>query len=596
MKRLGFAGGTLLSVQLIVGCGAMQPNPLDAAAKRMPSSEGTSSNQLGFDGPYGKTVLCHVPPGNPRDSHTIAVGFRAQEAHLAHGDSLGPCPDDQDQSPDDPDGDGVSGDADACGDTPTGEPVDADGCSCSQLDNDDDGVANCDDACPATPAGDEVADDGCTLVVLSVDTGSDVTVFEGEVVVRLAAVTVDQGEATVASFLYQWTQVSGDPLAAESDGATLTVDTTGGVGQAVFNLSVETVDGVAGAADEFVLTVDPVYIMEVTAGRYHSFAVRNDRRGAGWGWNRYGQLGDQPQYEPVVSMDAGEAYTLMAHDDGTVWTFGTSALASSTAPVQVAGVADVVQVAALASGGMMLAADGTVWGVSDGRNPSCILGDVPASSDGSLLGPMVIEGLPADIVQIATGKTHTVALDAQGVAWVWGSRFGCTPTAVLDNVTDVAAGATNLCLFARGDGTAWAMGFNLHGQLGNGKTISNYTTPTQVLNLFGVVDVEAGDRHSMFLRDDGTLWVAGWNHGCQLGLEQELNPVEPLYGDAVLVPQRVDLFDVVAIAGGWTHSVAVLADDTVWGWGGNNVGQLSTSAESTLPSKVCMPVDLSLAR
>ncbi len=39
-------------------------------------------------------VLCHVPRGNPDRAKTIKVGGRALEAHLRHGDSLGPCPDD----------------------------------------------------------------------------------------------------------------------------------------------------------------------------------------------------------------------------------------------------------------------------------------------------------------------------------------------------------------------------------------------------------------------------------------------------------------------------------------------------------------------
>ncbi len=39
-----------------------------------------------------KLELCHVPPGDPSDAHTITVGLRAAESHLAnHDDNLGPC-------------------------------------------------------------------------------------------------------------------------------------------------------------------------------------------------------------------------------------------------------------------------------------------------------------------------------------------------------------------------------------------------------------------------------------------------------------------------------------------------------------------------
>ena len=38
-----------------------------------------------------KTTVCHIPPGNPGNAHTICVGDPAVDAHLAHGDILGTC-------------------------------------------------------------------------------------------------------------------------------------------------------------------------------------------------------------------------------------------------------------------------------------------------------------------------------------------------------------------------------------------------------------------------------------------------------------------------------------------------------------------------
>lgn len=41
---------------------------------------------------YGKkVVICHVPPGDPDNAHTIEVGGVAVKAHLAKGSYLGPC-------------------------------------------------------------------------------------------------------------------------------------------------------------------------------------------------------------------------------------------------------------------------------------------------------------------------------------------------------------------------------------------------------------------------------------------------------------------------------------------------------------------------
>ena len=38
-----------------------------------------------------KVYMCHIPPGNPANAHTICINKNAISAHLAHGDYLGPC-------------------------------------------------------------------------------------------------------------------------------------------------------------------------------------------------------------------------------------------------------------------------------------------------------------------------------------------------------------------------------------------------------------------------------------------------------------------------------------------------------------------------
>ncbi len=62
----------------------------------------------------------------------------------------------------DADGDGVGNVCDACQDTPTGESVNASGCSASQLDDDNDGVMNNVDLCPNTPSGESINASGCS--------------------------------------------------------------------------------------------------------------------------------------------------------------------------------------------------------------------------------------------------------------------------------------------------------------------------------------------------------------------------------------------------------------------------------------------------
>jgi len=45
------------------------------------------------DDSWGMTTICHIPPGNPENAHTIIVGAPAVTMHVGnHGDCLGPCP------------------------------------------------------------------------------------------------------------------------------------------------------------------------------------------------------------------------------------------------------------------------------------------------------------------------------------------------------------------------------------------------------------------------------------------------------------------------------------------------------------------------
>lgn len=74
--------------------------------------------------------------------------------------------------PADSDQDGVPDSYDQCADTPAGEPVDANGCSASQLDSDGDGVSDALDQCPGTPVGTPVDPDGCPATEPPPDSGS----------------------------------------------------------------------------------------------------------------------------------------------------------------------------------------------------------------------------------------------------------------------------------------------------------------------------------------------------------------------------------------------------------------------------------------
>jgi hypothetical protein len=45
----------------------------------------------GSGAPAEKVDVCHFPPDNPSNFHTIVVSSNAVASHLAHGDQLGAC-------------------------------------------------------------------------------------------------------------------------------------------------------------------------------------------------------------------------------------------------------------------------------------------------------------------------------------------------------------------------------------------------------------------------------------------------------------------------------------------------------------------------
>ena len=51
----------------------------------------TPGTALAPPGPPDQITICHRPPGNPENPQTITISINALQAHLAHGDTIGPC-------------------------------------------------------------------------------------------------------------------------------------------------------------------------------------------------------------------------------------------------------------------------------------------------------------------------------------------------------------------------------------------------------------------------------------------------------------------------------------------------------------------------
>ena len=54
-----------------------------------------AGNNKGVGGGHEKKIdVCHIPPGNPDNAHTINISDSAWPAHQMHGDYLGECGED----------------------------------------------------------------------------------------------------------------------------------------------------------------------------------------------------------------------------------------------------------------------------------------------------------------------------------------------------------------------------------------------------------------------------------------------------------------------------------------------------------------------
>ena len=113
----------------------------------------------------GTVVEVDAFTGEPSTTNLLPSDFHGVLCDACEiWDNLADCVGDQD-------GDGIVDVIDICPDTPPDEPVDIDGCSCSQFDDDADGVDNCVDDCPDTPLGEAVDDGGCAC--FEVDSDAD---------------------------------------------------------------------------------------------------------------------------------------------------------------------------------------------------------------------------------------------------------------------------------------------------------------------------------------------------------------------------------------------------------------------------------------
>jgi len=208
-----------------------------------------------------------------------------------------------------------------------------------------------------------------------------------------------------------------------------------------------------------------------------------------------------------------------------------------------------------------------------------------------------ISPTPADVLGIATatavtvGDGHFCALLRDDTVLCWGDNASgqlgngtttpsSTPQAVPGiRATAIAAGGHYTCavLF---DGTMKCWGDALDGALGNG-TVHTAATPdpVAVLGLSGAIAVAAGYSHTCAVLADHTMRCWGSNYYGQLGNGiTNKNPAA--------VPEKVSgIASAFTVTAGFNHTCARLIDGTFKCWGHNRNGELAngTTTDSSIP-------------
>ncbi len=344
-------------------------------------------------------------------------------------------------------------------------------------------------------------------------------------------------------------------------------------------------------------------ITSITGGGGHSLAIKNDGTVKSWGANNFGELGNGTftssnvplnisSLTGIIAIAAGANHSLALKNDGTLqaWGYnqsgplGNGTNTNSNVPVSVSSITDVTTIAAGNIHSLALKSDGTVW--AWGSNFHGTLGN-GTSTDSNV--PVQVSSLTG-MKGIAGGWRHSLALKNDGTVWAWGlNQFGQlgngsntnsnvpVQTSSLTDIIAVAGGggyvftgsggAISHSLALKNDGTVWAWGCNLYGQLGNGiNTDSN--VPVQVSSLTGIIAIAAGSTHSVALKNDGTVWTWGGGSSGILGTGAFSSNI----------PVQVSsITGITNIGTGLAHSFA-LNNNCAWAWGGHGSGQLGTGA------------------
>ena len=206
-------------------------------------------------------------------------------------------------------------------------------------------------------------------------------------------------------------------------------------------------------------------------------------------------------------------------------------------------------------------------------------------------------GLPAKIfikrkiVAIACGDYHSCALSENGVLYTWGgggesyNKGQCGHGSKKDvenpkkvefftkkglHIIKVACGGYHTITMDENN-ELYGFGKGIFGQCGYGQP-EDTVYPKKIIfndkNLNKIIDIKCGGEHSLFLSDTGRVYACGHGYFGQLGLGNNKN-----YKTPILVLSLSNK-NIIEIAAGWSHSLALNDDGFVYATGCGKFGEL----------------------
>ncbi|KAJ5719451.1 hypothetical protein N7493_007906 [Penicillium malachiteum] len=347
------------------------------------------------------------------------------------------------------------------------------------------------------------------------------------------------------------------------------------------------------------LDAETTGIVHLAVGGIHSAALTHDNRILTWGVNDEGALGRDTKEKEAASDDEDES------DDEI-----TLNLSEATpTPVDASHFPEnttFCQLAASDSATFALTTDGLVYGWGTFRGSNGAIG-FSLSSKKEQPTPVLVP-LVQDVVNIAAGAQHILALTSSGTVFSWGCNeqnqlgrrresrhrksHNILPeiVALPSGIRDIGVGIYHSFAIHK-SGTVYAWGSNNFGQtgitMGAGLNDSNVPYPTKVplLRKLGViVSIVGGKDHSIALTETGKCLIWGRIENKALGLKLEDVHSSNIIEDKHHRPRILkkphfltgvgdDTSPVVFATAGSDHSFVITESGKAYSWGFNSQSQ-----------------------